>query len=61
VLENFAQFVNLVEAAMSHTPKSDEDLATCIILIKSFLEGFENFMFMNDPKRFQDVDCASGN
>ena len=25
VLENFAQFVNIVEVAMSHSPKSDND------------------------------------
>ena len=31
VLKNFAQFVDIVEVAMSHSPKFDEDLATCII------------------------------
>jgi hypothetical protein len=49
VLENFAQFVNIIEVAMSHSPKSDNDLATLYNLIKSFLEGFERLHVQNDP------------
>jgi len=41
VLRNFAQFVDIVEVAMSHSPKSDDDLASLYNLIKSFLQGFE--------------------
>ena len=41
VLENFAQFVNIVEVAMSHSPKSDNDLFSLYTLVKSFLQGFE--------------------
>ena len=49
VLNNFTQFVDIVEIAMSHTPKSDEDLASLYNLIKSFLEGFERLYVDNDP------------
>jgi hypothetical protein len=49
VLKNFAQFVNIVEVAMSHTPKSDEDLASLYNLIRSFLEGFERLYVDDDP------------
>jgi len=45
VLKNFAQFVDIIEVAMSHTPKSDEDLCALYILAKSFLEGLKDFMF----------------
>ena len=41
VPENFAQFVNIVEVAMSHSPKSDNDLFSLYTLVKSFLQGFE--------------------
>ena len=51
VLHNFAQFVNIVEVAMSHSPKSDDDLATLYNLIKSFLEGFERLYVQNDPEK----------
>jgi hypothetical protein len=51
VLENFVQFVNIVEVAMSHTPKSDDDLAALYTLIKSFLEGFERLYVQNDPQK----------
>jgi hypothetical protein len=49
VLKNFAQFVNIIEVAMSHTPKSDEDLASLYKLIRSFLEGFERLYVDDDP------------
>ena len=51
VLENFMQFVNIVEVAMSHTPKSDGDLAALYNLIKSFLEEFERLYVQNDPAK----------
>ena len=51
VLENFVQFVNIIEVAMSHSPKSDEDLAALYNLIKSFLEGFERLYVQNDPEK----------
>jgi hypothetical protein len=50
VLANFAEFVDLVEAAMSHTPKSAEKLATMYQLAKSFLEGFEELYVHGEPK-----------
>jgi hypothetical protein len=49
VLKNFSKFVNLVEGAMSHTPKSAIQLATMYGLAKSFLEGFENLYVHGDP------------
>jgi hypothetical protein len=51
VLENFVQFVNIIEVAMSHTPKSDYDLAALYILVKSFLEEFERLYVQNDPEK----------
>jgi hypothetical protein len=51
VLENFVQFVNIIEVAMSHSPKSDEDLAALYNLIKSFLEEFERLYVHNDPEK----------
>jgi hypothetical protein len=51
VLENFVEFVNLVEAAMSHTPKSNEDLASLYNLAISFLEGFERLCVHGDPTK----------
>jgi hypothetical protein len=49
VLRNFAQFVDIVEVAMSHSPKSDGDLASLQSLIKSFLQGFERLYVGDDP------------
>jgi hypothetical protein len=49
VLKNFVQFVNIIEVAMSHTPKSDEDIAALYNLVKSFLEEFERLYVHNDP------------
>ena len=51
VLENFAQFVNIVEVAMSHSPKSDNDLFSLYTLVKSFLQGFERLYVQNDPEK----------
>ena len=51
VLSNFAQFVDIVEVAMSHTPKSNEDLASLYNLVCSFLEGFERLYVQNDPAK----------
>ena len=48
-LKNFVQFVNIIEVAMSHTPKSDEDIAALYNLVKSFLEEFERLYVHNDP------------
>ena len=45
------QFVNVVEVAMSHTPKSDEDLASLYNLVSSFLEGFERLYVQGDPAK----------
>ena len=51
VLENFAQFVNIVEVAMSHSPKSDNDLVSLYNLVKSFLQEFERLYVQNDPEK----------
>ena len=48
VPENFAQFV---EVAMSHSPKSDNDLFSLYTLVKSFLQGFERLCVQNDPEK----------
>jgi Transposase family tnp2 len=50
VLENFMRFADIVESAMSHSPKSDEELAFLYILVKSFLQGFEKLYVRDDPK-----------
>ena len=50
VLENFMEFADLVEIAMSHTPKSDEQLAAAYFLAQSFLEGFQRLYVHNEPK-----------
>ena len=44
VLKNFVQFVNIIEVAMSHTPKSDEDIAALYNLVKS-LKNLRGSMF----------------
>jgi hypothetical protein len=49
VLRNFVQFVDIVEIAMSHSPKSDEDLASLYSLVRSFLEGFERLYVGDVP------------
>lgn len=49
VLENFSQFVDIVEVAMSHSPKSTGDLVSLYSLIQSFLEGFERLYVGDDP------------
>ena len=36
---------------MSHTPKSDEDLASLYNLVSSFLKGFERLYVQNDPAK----------
>jgi hypothetical protein len=51
VLRNFAQFVDIVEVAMSHSPKSDEDLVSLHNLIKSFLQGFERLYVGDNPDK----------
>ena len=51
MLENFAQFVNIVEMAMSHSPKSDNDLVSLYNLVKSFLQEFEKLYVQNDPEK----------
>jgi hypothetical protein len=51
VLRNFAQFVNIIEVAMSHSPKSTEDLASLYNLIKSFLIGFEELYVHDDAAK----------
>ena len=51
MLENFAQFVNIVEMAMSHSPKSDNDLVSLYNLVKSFLQEFERLYVQNDPEK----------
>jgi hypothetical protein len=49
VLRNFAQFVDIVEVAMSHSPKSNVDLVLLHNLIKSFLQEFERLYVHDDP------------
>jgi hypothetical protein len=61
VLSKFAQFVDVVEVAMSHPPKSGMDLVSLYNLVRSFLEGFEKLYVQKIQPKFQDVDCASGN
>jgi hypothetical protein len=51
VLSNFALSVDIVEVAMSHTPKSDMDLAALYNLVRSFLGGFERLYVQNDPAK----------
>ena len=51
VLENFVQFVNIIEVAMSHSPKSDEDIAALYNLVWSFLEEFERLYVHDDPEK----------
>ena len=51
VLENFVQFVNIIEVAMSHSPKSDEDIAALYNLVKSFLKEFERLYVHNNPEK----------
>jgi hypothetical protein len=51
VLRNFAQFVDIIEVAMSHIPKSTEDLAALYKQIKSFLIEFERLYVENDPTK----------
>ena len=50
VLENFMEFADLVEIAMSHTPKSDKQLAAAYVLAQSFLEVFQRLYVHNEPK-----------
>ena len=51
VLANFAEFVDVIEAAMSHTPKSVEELVAMYNLVRSFLEGFEELYVDEDPEK----------
>ena len=51
VLENFVQFVNIIEVAMSHSPKSDKDVAALYNLVKSFLEEFKRLYVHNNPEK----------
>jgi hypothetical protein len=51
ILENFRQFVDIVEVAMSHSLKSDDDLVALYNLVKSFLEEFERLYVANDPTK----------
>jgi hypothetical protein len=60
VLRNFVQFVDIIETAMSHTQKSDDELASLYNLVRSFLD-LKDFMLGMTQHWFQDVDCASGN
>ena len=51
VLGNFAKFVDIVETAMSHSPKSDEDLARLYDLVVSFLNEYEDLYVGDDPAK----------
>ena len=51
VLKNFSKFVDIVETAMSHSPKSDMDLAQLYTLIVSFLTEYEELYVRNDPAK----------
>jgi len=51
VLANFAKFVDIVETAMSHSPKSNEDLAQLYDLVVSFLNEYEDLYVGDDPAK----------
>ncbi len=48
VLRNFAQFVDIVEVAMSHSPKLNNDLLVLYKQVMSFLQGFEELYVQDD-------------
>lgn len=49
LIDNFAQFVNIVEYAMTITERSEADLRNLFSRIKTFLIEFERFYVGNDP------------
>jgi hypothetical protein len=51
VLENFGEFANIVETAMTISPKSDQDLSELHALAGSFLRGFEELYVGGDPMK----------
>jgi hypothetical protein len=51
VLKNFAEFAEIVETAMTISPKSDEDLANLHVLAQSFLHEFERLYVGDDPMK----------
>jgi len=51
VLKNFAQFVDIIEVAMSHSPKSSLDLGSLHNKIKSFLQEFERLYVAGDADK----------
>jgi hypothetical protein len=49
VLENFLEFVNIVEVAMSHTSECNDDFATLYAQAISFLQGLERLYAHSHP------------
>ena len=51
VLQNFRKFVDIIEVAMSHSPKSDQDIADLYKWIAHFLLEFERLYVHDDPEK----------
>jgi hypothetical protein len=51
LLQNFSDFVEVVEMAMTISPRSEQDLINLHRLIKRFLENFERIYVGNDPTK----------
>ncbi|KAI0062598.1 hypothetical protein BV25DRAFT_1870331 [Artomyces pyxidatus] len=51
VLANFAEFVQIIEFAMTVKERSDEDLHELHLLINNFLQGYELLYVQNDPEK----------
>ncbi|KAF8809876.1 hypothetical protein BYT27DRAFT_7077462 [Phlegmacium glaucopus] len=51
VLQNFSQFVEIIEFAMTNTKRTDADLSYLQELIIKFLLGFEKLYVGNDPEK----------
>jgi hypothetical protein len=51
VLKNFADFADIVETAMTISPRSDKDLSELHELAASFLKEFERLYVDDDPMK----------
>jgi hypothetical protein len=51
VLQNFSDFVEAVETAMTIGPKSEQELVNLYCVIRRFLENFEQIYVGNDPSK----------
>ena len=51
LLQNFSDFVEVVEMAMTISPRSEQDLIALHQLIQRFLKGFERIYVGNDPTK----------